>query len=122
MHTNGRPSLPTARPRCERFSRRATLHAPCALAPHPAEQGVDLAELLFSLHGFFMALGVDEIRKRSSADDKPLRMVKTILHELCKMKVGAGDWGRTARCSEMCEGKEELRCAWSRPSCTSSAR
>ena len=38
---------------------------------------VDLSRLLFNLHDFFMFLGVDEIRKRSS-DDKPLRMVKTI--------------------------------------------
>lgn len=45
------------------------------------------------MHDFFMALGVDEIRKRSSLDDKPLRMVKTILHELCKMKVRKGPAG-----------------------------
>jgi hypothetical protein len=32
-----------------------------------------------------MFLGVEEIRKRSAAEDKPLRMVKTILHQLCKM-------------------------------------
>jgi hypothetical protein len=29
---------------------------------------------------------VEEIRRRASRDDKPLRMVKTILHELCKLK------------------------------------
>jgi hypothetical protein len=51
-------------------------------------QGVDLAGLLFNIHDFFLYLGVDEIRKRSSSDDKPLRMVKTILHELCKILVG----------------------------------
>lgn len=34
-----------------------------------------------------MGLGVDEIRRRGAEDDKPLRMVKTILHELCKLKV-----------------------------------
>jgi cytoskeleton-associated protein 5 len=49
-------------------------------------QGVDLPSLLLSLHDFFMSLGVDEIRRRSSADDKPLRMVKTVLHELCKLE------------------------------------
>ncbi|KAL4424717.1 hypothetical protein ABPG77_000060 [Micractinium sp. CCAP 211/92] len=48
-------------------------------------EGVDLSALLFNIHDFFLYLGVDEIRKRSSSDDKPLRMVKTILHELCKM-------------------------------------
>lgn len=58
-------------------------------------EGVDLAALLFSLHDFFMFLGVDEIRKRSSSDDKPLRMVKTILHELCKIK-GYGIYNYTA--------------------------
>lgn len=47
---------------------------------------IDLSSLLFCLHDFFMFLGVDEIRRRSSADDKPLRMIKTILHELCKME------------------------------------
>lgn len=52
-------------------------------------QGVDLGGLLFNIHDFFLFLGVDEIRKRSSSDDKPLRMVKTILHELCKMLVRA---------------------------------
>jgi cytoskeleton-associated protein 5 len=48
-------------------------------------EGVDMGALLLNIHDFFMFLGVDEIRRRSSADDKPLRMVKTVLHELCKM-------------------------------------
>lgn len=43
--------------------------------------------LLMSVHDYFMGLGVDEIRRRGAEDDKPLRMVKTILHELCKLKV-----------------------------------
>lgn len=47
--------------------------------------GVDMSALLLNIHDFFMFLGVDEIRRRSSQDDKPLRMVKTVLHELCKM-------------------------------------
>lgn len=51
-----------------------------------AVQSIDLHSLLLSIHGFFEALGVDEIRRRCQADDKPLRMVKTILHELCKLK------------------------------------
>jgi cytoskeleton-associated protein 5 len=51
-----------------------------------AAQSIDLRGLLLSLHAFFEALGVEEIRRRSHADDKPLRMVKTILHELCKLK------------------------------------
>ena len=52
-------------------------------------QEVDLDELLLSIHDFFMGLGVDEIRRRGADDDKPLRMVKTILHELCKIKVSS---------------------------------
>ena len=48
---------------------------------------MDLPALLLAIHGFFEGLGVDEIRRRGAADDKPLRMVKTLLHELCKRKV-----------------------------------
>ena len=51
-------------------------------------QGVDLTVLMAAIHEFFTGLGVDEIRRRGSADDKPLRMVKTLLHELCKHEVG----------------------------------
>ena len=40
-----------------------------------------------SIHDYFMGLGVDEIRRRGAEDDKPLRMVKTVLHELCKLQV-----------------------------------
>lgn len=50
-------------------------------------QELDLDMLLMSIHDYFMGLGVDEIRRRGAADDKPLRMVKTVLHELCKLKV-----------------------------------
>ena len=49
-------------------------------------QELDLDMLLMSIHDYFMGLGVDEIRRRGAEDDKPLRMVKTILHELCKLK------------------------------------
>lgn len=42
-----------------------------------------------AIHEFFVGLGVDEIRRRGAADDKPLRMVKTLLHELCKHEVRA---------------------------------
>ena len=50
-------------------------------------QELDLDMLLMSIHDYFMGLGVDEIRRRGAEDDKPRRMVKTILHELCKLKV-----------------------------------
>ena len=70
-------------------------HPPTRACPPPPPQGVDLGALLLSVHDFFLFLGVDEIRRRSSSDDKPLRMVKTILHELCKLKVrGRGRWMR----------------------------
>ena len=46
---------------------------------------IDLSFLLMCLHDYFMYLGVEEIRKRSAAEDKPLRMVKTILHQVCKL-------------------------------------
>jgi hypothetical protein len=50
-------------------------------------QGVDLTAVMAAIHEFFVGLGVDEIRRRGAADDKPLRMVKTLLHELCKHEV-----------------------------------
>ncbi len=50
-------------------------------------QDINMDELLLAIHSFFMDLGVDEIRRRGAEDDKPLRMVKTVLHELCKLKV-----------------------------------
>ncbi len=43
--------------------------------------------MLLAVDEFFRQLGLAEIRVRSSRDDKPLRMVKTLLHELCKKKV-----------------------------------
>jgi len=46
---------------------------------------VDISFILLCLHDYFMFLGVEEIRKRSAAEDKPLRMVKTILHQICKL-------------------------------------
>ena len=48
-----------------------------------------MEELLMSVHAFLDRLGVDEVRQRGAQDDKPLRMVKTLLHELCKGLVGS---------------------------------
>lgn len=45
---------------------------------------MSLEQLLLSVHEFFLNLGVDEVRRRGQEDDRPLRMVKTVLHELCK--------------------------------------
>ena len=46
-----------------------------------------MGEVLLAVHEFFQQLGIDEIRQRGNTDDKPLRMVKTLLHELCKRRV-----------------------------------
>ncbi|KAL5994649.1 Protein MICROTUBULE ORGANIZATION 1 [Asimina triloba] len=47
---------------------------------------VDLDRILQSIHVYLQELGMDEIRRRAGADDKPLRMVKTVLHELVKLR------------------------------------
>lgn len=60
---------------------------------------MDIGALLVAIHSFFESLGVDEIRKRGAREDKPLRMVKTILHELCKLK-GADIYRYTDRIGE----------------------
>ncbi|GAU49851.1 hypothetical protein TSUD_301570 [Trifolium subterraneum] len=41
--------------------------------------------ILQSIHLYLQDLGMEEIRRRAGADDKPLRMVKTVLHELVKL-------------------------------------
>lgn len=74
---------------------RSTIPPPPFRRP-TRSQSVDLEGLLLNIHDFFLYLGVDEIRRRSSADDKPLRMVKTILHELCKAH-GYGIYTATTR-------------------------
>ncbi|KAG2440105.1 hypothetical protein HXX76_004219 [Chlamydomonas incerta] len=45
---------------------------------------INVGEVLVHLHRYMQALGAEEVRRRSSLEDKPLRMVKTMLHELCK--------------------------------------
>ena len=50
---------------------------------------MDLPALLAAIHAFFHDLGDEEIRRRGAEEDKPLRMVKTILHEIIKL-VGHG--------------------------------
>jgi len=47
--------------------------------------GLDVSEVLLTVHSFFMVLGVEEIRRRGAEDDRPLRMVKTVLYELTKV-------------------------------------
>lgn len=48
---------------------------------------LDTTQLLWDIHTYFSSLGMDEIHRRSKEDDKPLKMVKTILHEVCRHKV-----------------------------------
>lgn len=47
---------------------------------------LDVGALLLAIHHFLAGLGAEEIRRRGSEDDKPLRMVKTVLHEVCKVE------------------------------------
>ena len=50
-------------------------------------QVLDLPGILMALHAYFTSLGYDEIRRLGAANDKALRMAKTLLHELCKHAV-----------------------------------
>ncbi|CAG9467392.1 unnamed protein product [Pedinophyceae sp. YPF-701] len=45
---------------------------------------IDVDALLLSAHTFLMELGLEEIRRRGQGADKPLRMVKTVVHQLCR--------------------------------------
>lgn len=59
-------------------------HAPSHQShPYVPLQSIDLSVLLLAVHKFFDALGSEEIRRRGAREDKPLRMVKTVLHEVC---------------------------------------
>lgn len=59
--------------------------------PSGAAQEIECSMVLMAVDEFFRQLGLTEIRRRSTSDDKPLRMVKTLLHELCKKKVGCAE-------------------------------
>jgi len=52
------------------------------LAQSTAE--LEASEVLLAIHLFFLSLGVDELRRRAAEDDRPLRIVKTLLYELTK--------------------------------------
>ena len=43
--------------------------------------------LLLVIHEYFSGLGVDEIRRRGTQDEQSLRMVKTLVHEMCRVMV-----------------------------------
>lgn len=67
-------------------------------------QEIECSTVLLAVDEFFRQLGLNEIRIRSARDDKPLRMVKTLLHELCKKKVPCqclpitAAWGKAHVC------------------------
>lgn len=48
------------------------------------EEGLNLEAVMNAANGFLCSLERPAMRERLVLDDKPLRMVKTILHELCK--------------------------------------
>jgi len=50
-------------------------------------QEIDIQQLLKVVHHYFMSLGVDEIRRRGVESEKSLRMIKTMVHELCRLLV-----------------------------------
>lgn len=53
----------------------------------PATVGdLDLPCVLLSVHGYLMAFSVDELRSLAAQHSRPLRMVKTLLHELVVLK------------------------------------
>ncbi len=86
--------------------------------------------MLLAVDDFFRQLGLAEIRLRSSRDDKPLRMVKTLLHELCKKKVLPGSTALTdharrsltrpgqASAHRLPAAKLDSRANWWRQRCT----
>ncbi|KXZ46795.1 TOG1 protein [Gonium pectorale] len=45
---------------------------------------INVGEVLVHIHHYMQNLGAEEVRRRSAVEDKPLRMIKTVLHELCK--------------------------------------
>jgi hypothetical protein len=57
-------------------------------------QEIDIQQLLKVVHHYFMSLGVDEIRRRGVESEQSLRMVKTMVHELCRLLVShQHKWG-----------------------------
>ena len=49
-------------------------------------EAVDVPRVLLAVHGYLMAFSVDELRKLASTNSRPLRMIKTLLHELVRVK------------------------------------
>lgn len=45
-------------------------------------QEIDLSQVLLAIHNFFTTLGPEGVSQRSAKEDRPLRMVKTVLFEV----------------------------------------
>ncbi|KAL1343695.1 protein MOR1 isoform X1 [Arachis hypogaea] len=84
------PSLATKESLASRNQKFSDLVVKCLIKLTKVLQStildVDLDRILQSIHLYLQDLGMEEIRRRAGADDKPLRMVKTVLHELVKLK------------------------------------
>ena len=52
-------------------------------------QEVDTGEMLLVIHHYLMSLGLDEICRRGARDEENLKLVKSILHELCRLKASS---------------------------------
>ena len=50
------------------------------------EEGLQVEAVLVGVNAFLGSLERGEMRERLRSDDKPLRMVKTVINELCKIK------------------------------------
>lgn len=77
-----------------------------------AVQQLDISRFLLVVHEYFTSLGVDEIRRRGAADEKSLRMVKTLVHELCKCLVRsqALDQCRVHAQTRLCHAVQMAHC------------
>ncbi|KAM7500819.1 hypothetical protein LguiA_025233 [Lonicera macranthoides] len=84
------PSPPSIESFVTRNQKFSDLVVKCLIKLTKVLQGtiyeVDLDRILQSIHIYLQELGMEEIRRRAGADDKPLRMVKTVLHELVKLR------------------------------------
>ncbi|CAA7389138.1 unnamed protein product [Spirodela intermedia] len=84
------PSPPSSETTASRNQKFSELVVKCLIKLTKVLQStifeVDLDRILQSIHVYLQELGMEEIRRRAGADDKPLRMVKTVLHELVKLR------------------------------------
>jgi len=84
----------------------------------PPPQSVDLSALLLYIHEFFDALGPEELRKRGAREDKPVGHAGIPTPDT-SITMAVIDALHSFRPSP---SLRSVRCAWSRPSSTRSAR